>query len=203
MVIFATLGPEGSNHELVTQRYIAFHNLRHASIRLFTDFDAAFQALFDGHVHHIIQVAVHPSVTSTVAKYRGKAFLIDAFIAPSKPMAVLTRATVDTPSTLGLQIATREYIDTSRWHTLIPEISIATVAQGLLAGKYDSGITSLDVMDAHPGVFRLDELIGVVDDAWLVYGCERTCWNHLLAWPESPAGALFRRRDGKGSGGSR
>lgn len=203
MVIFATLGPEGSNHELVTQRYIAFHNLHHASIRLFTDFDAAFQALFDGHVHHIVQVAVHPSVTSTVAKYRGKAFLIDAFIAPSKPMAVLTRATVDTPSTLGLQIATREYVDTSRWHTLIPEISIATVAQGLLAGKYDSGITSLDVMDVHPGVFRLDELIGVVDDAWLVYGRERTCWDTLLAWPESPAGALFRRRDDKGSSDSR
>jgi hypothetical protein len=36
---------------------------------------------------------VHPSVIQTVAKYRGRAHLIDAFISPSQPMAVLTRVT--------------------------------------------------------------------------------------------------------------
>jgi hypothetical protein len=193
MVIFATLGPEGSNHEWVAKRYAAFHNLRDVSIVLFANFDDAFQAMFDGRVNHIIQVAVHPSVMSTVAKYRSKAFLIDAFISPSKPMGVLTRAEIDAPSTLGLQIATRDYVDTSRWQKLIAETSIATVAQGLLSGKYDSGITSLDLVEEHPGVFRIDEIIGTVDDAWLVYGLERTCKDNIQAWPESPAVELFRR----------
>jgi hypothetical protein len=60
---------------------------------LYHDFDAAFDAMFDGRIHHVIQVAVHPSVIQTVAKYRGRAHLIDAFISPSQPMAVLTRVT--------------------------------------------------------------------------------------------------------------
>jgi hypothetical protein len=116
-----------------------------------------------------------------VAKYRGKAFLIDAFISPSQPIGVLTRADRKKPTTLGLQIATRDYVDTSRWQTLISETSIATVAQGLLAGKYDSGITSLDLAEAYPGVLRIDEVIGTVDDAWLVYGLERTCQGRFAS----------------------
>jgi hypothetical protein len=193
MVIFATLGPAGSNHEWVTKRYMEFHRLRHASIELFSNFDDAFRAMFDGRVTHVIQVAVHSTVTSTVAKYRGRAFLIDAFISPSQPMGVLTRADRHEPLTLGLQIATRDYVDTSRWQRLISETSIATVAQGLLAGKYDSGITSLDLAAKHPGVFRIDEVIGTVDDAWLVYGLERTCKDTIQAWPDSPAVEQFRR----------
>lgn len=114
MLIFGTLGPTGSNHEWVTKRYLAFHQLHHTRIELFMNFDDAFQAMFDGYVHYIIQVAVHPSVTSTVAKYRGRAHLIDTFISPSQPMGILTRSEVDTPSTLGLQMATRDYVDLSR-----------------------------------------------------------------------------------------
>ncbi len=120
MLTFGTLGPEGSNHDWVAKRYLAFHRLQHAHIELFTDFDEAFASLFNGRIHHVIQVAVHPSVPSTVAKYRGRAHLIDTLISPSQPMAVLTRVEIDTPSTLGLQMATRDYVDASRWQTLVP-----------------------------------------------------------------------------------
>ncbi len=53
MLIFGTLGPTGSNHEWVTKRYLAFHQLRHTRIELFMNFDDAFQAMFDGRVHYI------------------------------------------------------------------------------------------------------------------------------------------------------
>lgn len=195
MLIFGTLGPAGSNHDWVVQRYLEFHQLRHAQIQLFMDFDDAFQALFERQLHHIIQVAVHPSVTTTVAKYRGRAHLIDTFISPSQPMGVLTRAEIETPATLGLQLATRDYVETSRWPTLVPEVSTTTVAEGLLAGKYDSGITLLRIADQYPDRFRVDEVIGTVDDPWLVYGLEPTCQGQVQAWPESPAADLFRRRD--------
>ncbi|ETW96302.1 MAG: hypothetical protein ETSY1_27160 [Candidatus Entotheonella factor] len=203
MLIFGTLGPAGSNHDWVTQRYLDFHRLSRARIELFSDFDDAFEAMFRGQIHHVIQVAVHPSVTSTVAKYRGRAHLIDTFISPSQPMAVLTRSEVDTPSTLGLQMATRDYIDTSPWPTLVSEVSTVTVAQGLLAGKYDSGLTLLAVAEQHPDRFRVDEIIGTVDDAWLVYGPEPTCQGHVQAWPDSPAAALFRRSQANPEKGAR
>lgn len=193
MLTFGTLGPAGSNHDWVAKRYLDFHGLRQVHIELFTEFDEAFDALFNGQIHHVIQVAVHPSVPHTVAKYRGRAHLIDTFISPSQPMAVLTRVEVETPATLGLQMATRDYVDASRWPTLVPEISTITVAEGLLAGAYDSGLTLLRIAEQYPDRFRVDEVIGTVDDAWLVYGLEPTCQGQVQAWPESPAAALFHR----------
>ncbi len=164
MLIFGTLGPAGSNHDWIAKRYLDFHGLPDAQIELFSDFDDAFDAMFQGRIHHVIQVAVHPSVTSTVARYRGRAHLIDTFISPSQTMAVLTRSEVDTPSTLGLQMATRDYIDASRWPTLVPEVSTVTVAEGLLTGRYDSGLTLLRIAEQYPDRFRVDEVIGTVDD---------------------------------------
>ncbi len=195
MLIFGTLGPAGSNHDWVAKRYLDFHGLPDAQIELFSDFDDAFDAMFQGRIHHVIQVAVHPSVTSTVARYRGRAHLIDTFISPSQTMAVLTRSEVDTPSNLGLQMATRDYIDASRWPTLVPEVSTVTVAEGLLAGRYDSGLTLLRIAEQYPDRFRVDEVIGTVDDPWLVYGRESTCQGRVQAWPDSPAAALFRRQE--------
>lgn len=192
MLIFGTLGPEGSNHDWVAKQYLAFHRLRATMIKLFTDFDEAFDAMFNGRVDYVLQVAVHPSVTSTVAKYRGRAHLIDTFISPSQPMGILTRIEVERPSTLGLQMATRDYVDTSRWSTLVSEVSTVTVAEGLLAGQYDSGLTLLRIAAQYPDRLRVDEFIGTVNDAWLVYGLEPTCQGPVQAWPGSPAAALFQ-----------
>ena len=41
MIIFATLGPTGSNHELVTKRYLALHGLDDVNIVLIEDFNDA------------------------------------------------------------------------------------------------------------------------------------------------------------------
>lgn len=192
MVIFGTLGPAGSNHDWVAQRYLAFHGLERARVAVFADFDTAFAAMSRGEVHHVLQVAVHPLVASTVARYRNRAHIIDTFISPSQPMAVLTRADVDAPTSLGLQMATRDYVDSSRWQTLVPEASTVTVAEGLRDGKFDSGITLLRYAEENPGLFRVEETIGTVVDAWLVYGTEPVCGDNVLAWPDSPAARLFR-----------
>jgi hypothetical protein len=192
MLVFATLGPAGSNHQLVTQRYIDFHRLP-ARIELVLDFDDALAMLLDGRAHHIVQVAVHPATASTTAKHYKRVFVIDAFVSASKPLGVLTRIGVEQPRTLGLQPATREYVDLSRWPVLVPETSIASVAAGLLAGRFDSGIAALEVATAHPDRLRVDEVIGTMDDAWLVYGNERVSNGALVAWRECPAAELYRR----------
>jgi len=193
MLIFGTLGPAGSNHDWVAKRYLDFHGLDNARVELFMDFDSAIASMLRGDTHHVIQVGVHPSVTDTVARYRNRAHIIDTFISPSQPMAVLTRTEVAVPASLGLQMATRDYVDVSRWETLVPEVSTVTVAQGLLDGKFDSGLTLLHYTDEHPGRFRVEGIIGAVTDPWLVYGTEPACDGGILAWPNSPAAALFRR----------
>ncbi|MEM7252145.1 MAG: hypothetical protein AAF493_12030 [Pseudomonadota bacterium] len=193
MRVFATLGPSGSNHELVTERYIEFHNISDAQVALVTDFDDAVEMVLRGDADHIVQVAVHPDTAAVVAKTRTQLFLIDSFIAPSKPLAVVTRRGVSQPRSLGLQPATRDYVDHTRWSEHVPETSIVTVGEGLLAGRYDSGITALELAHRHPDELVIDEVIGTVDDVWLVYGRERTCEGEILAWRESPAAAIYRR----------
>jgi len=190
---FATLGPEGSNHELVTQNYLSFHGLT-ADVILVNDFLQALDLLVADRVDHIIQVAVHPSTTEIVARayFQHNVYVVDTFIAPSYPLAVLTRVEVDVPRTLALQPATKAYIDTSRWRTLVPEVSTASVASGLIEGRYDSGIARADLADRYPGRFRIDTMIRTIDDPWLVYGKTRTCEGPLLAWKDSPMGRMLR-----------
>ena len=99
---------------------------------------------------------------------------------------------VTVPKSLGLQPATKAYLDTDRWERLVPEVSIMTVAEGLLDGRFDSGVTALSLADEHPGRFRIDEELGTVDDPWIVYGRERASDGGVVAWPDSPAARLFR-----------
>ena len=195
MLVFGTLGPTGSNHEWVAKRYLGFHGLNRARLELFPDFDQAFQSMFADEVDHIIQVAVHASVPSTVARFRDRAHLIDTFLSASQPMAVLSRVGVDMPRTLGLQLATREYVDTSRWDELIAEASTIDVVRGLLAGRYDSGITLLKYAQEHPETLQVDFVIGTVVDPWLVYGKVATVAERPQIWPDSPAARQFRRAD--------
>lgn len=191
MLRFLTLGPSGSNHEFVTARYIQHHGLEgRASMALVLSFDEAARMVIDGEADYIVQVAVHPSTADIVAKYRKQLFVIDAFVSSSKDMAVVTRVDVDTPRTLALQPATRDYVNTDGL-TLIPETSTASVANGLLSGKYESGLTYSSLATENPTRFRIDERIGTVDDPWIVYGRERLSDGQVVAWKESPAALTF------------
>ncbi|CAE6786267.1 type 2 periplasmic-binding domain-containing protein [Paraburkholderia aspalathi] len=188
---FLTLGPSGSNHEFVTARYIQHHGLEEkASMTLVLSFDEAARMVIDGEADYIVQVAVHPSTADIVAKYRKQLFVIDAFVSSSKDMAVVTRVDIGTPRTLALQPATRDYVNTDGL-TLIPETSTASVADGLLSGKYESGLTYSSLAIENPTRFRIDERIGTVDDPWIVYGRERLSDGQVVAWKESPAARAF------------
>lgn len=159
-------------------------------MELVLNFDDAAQMVIDGHADYIVQVAVHPSTAETVAKYRKQLFIIDAFVSPSKDMSVVTRADIKNPQTLALQPATREYVNTDGL-TLIPETSTGSVADGLLSGRYESGLTYSSLATENPSRFRIDERIGTVDDAWIVYGRERLSDGKIVAWTQSPAGRAF------------
>ena len=61
----------------------------------------------------------------------------------------------------------------------------------LSARRDDSGVTALSFMQEHPGKFCVDVELGTVDDPWLVCGWARVLDGGVVAWPDSPAAALF------------
>lgn len=188
---FGTLGSEGSNHSLIVRRYIAFRKLEGATVELFADFPTAFEALMAGKLDFVLQVSVHPSHTDMVAKYANRAHLVDSFIAASKVLAIVTRKSVDKPVSIALQPATRYYHDLSAWPQQIAEASIMTVAEGLLADKYDSGLTALEIAERHPDKLRVDHVIGACNDVWVLFGRRPIPDVPITAWPEAPVNDLF------------
>jgi len=192
---FATLGPAGTNSHQATARYIAFHGLS-AEIVLVRHFFDAIDRLLAGEFDHVVQVCAHPDVAATIERHHERIFMVDSFIAPTRPMGVLSRAEVVQPRSVGLMPATRGYFDITRWEVVVHEISNAEVALGLLEGRYDSGFTTLDLMEAHPGRFRLEKRIGEVDVAWLVYGRERVRQGDITAWADSPLACRLKAAAG-------
>ncbi len=188
---FGTLGGEDSNHALVLKRYLTARSIENSEVTLFAGFDEAFDALACGQLDFVLQVSVHPDHTECVARYVGRAFIIDTFIASSKPLGILTRRDVEKPKTIALQPATRHYADLGAWDKQIDEASISTVAAGLLSGKYDSGIAAIEVLEQYPDRFRLQLDIGPIQDAWLLFGREPVTTNEIFLWPESPVRRLL------------
>jgi len=169
-LIFATLGPTGTCHELATQSYIEFQEIPNAKVELFDDLLEALELLHDGKVDYIIQNSAHPKVYELTEKYFREVFVIDSFLCPTHPIAVLSRRDVKNPRTLGLMPATKAYVNIERWDNLIYETATPVVGHNLLAGKYDSGITSLRFAEENPDILVVDEIIGATQTAWLVYG---------------------------------
>jgi hypothetical protein len=194
MIRFATLGPAGSNHEFVMQRYLEFHGLaERACVELLLDFHEGARQLIAGRVDFMMQVAVHPEVADVVAKHRHSMFVIDAFVSGSREMGIVGKRGVEQVKHLALQPATASYVDASRYGTRIAETSTASVAQGLLDGRYEAGLTYAALAHDHPDRFQLLELIGTVDDAWMLYGRAPVTEGRLVADASSPAARVFAR----------
>ena len=168
-LIFATLGPSGTCHEMATQAYIEFQALPNTKVELFDDLLEALELLHDGKVDFIIQNSAHPKVYELTEKYFREVFVIDSFLCPTRAMGVLSRRDVEHPRSLGLMPATRTNVNIERWDTLTYETAKPIVGQNLLAGKYDSGITTLNFAEENPDIL-VDEVIGSIQTAWLVYG---------------------------------
>ena len=84
------------------------------------------------------------------------------------------------PRSIALQPATRHYADLRAWTEQIDEISTSTVTEGLLAGRFDSGLTALDLVEKHPGRLRVETEIGAIEDVWVLFGRNDTNRRNLL-----------------------
>jgi hypothetical protein len=195
VTVFATLGPAGTNHELVTKRYLAFHRFDAARLELVQDFDGAIEGLRAGRFDYVVQCAVHPDTPRILGANFRDVFAVDAFISPSRDLAILTRKDVLNPKSIGLVLsATESYADLARWTEKHGGPSIPAIFDNLLNGHYDSALVYLDYAARYPDRFRVDEVIGSPDDVWIVYGRTRASNGDLLAWPDSPVARAVKQK---------
>lgn len=187
--VFVTLGPSGTNHEMVTHRYLAFRGIQDPTVILVDNFDDALTLVQNRKADFILMCGVHPQCASIVGKasFSCDVHVVDVFISPSQPLGILTRTEVQEPQTLALQPATATYTDISGWPETVNVNSIMLIAEGLLNGRYDSGLTALKLAEDNPGKFRVDCTIGSPDDPWLVLGRHRVCDGEMVAWKDAPA----------------
>ena len=195
MLHVATLGPTGTNHELVVHRYMATLGIEDYTVHFVDTFTTAVDDLVAGRVDTIVQCAVHPETPRVLGENFRRIFAVDSFIADSQELGILTRRDVEDPKTLGILLpANRDYTDVSRWEELRNVGSLPTIAAMLLAGEIDAGLTYTSFAARHPDVLRVDEVIGSPDDVWIVYAQERVSTpGGLVGDPRSPGARLLQR----------
>ncbi len=180
-----TLGPEGTCHERAVKRYMEFQGVEDYGIVLITDFFVGLDLLRETQNAFLVQCSAHPKVHEITEKYWTEVFVVDTFIYPTKHLVLLSRREVEQPRSLGIVPATKGYVDLSQWETIVDVASKPIVAEGLLRGEYDSGLTHMEHVEEHADELRLDLDIGEIDTTWVVYGREKRFKGEVIGIPSA------------------
>jgi hypothetical protein len=190
-VTLVTLGPTGTCHERAAVAYMDFQGIEDFEFEFIGDFLDGLESIRGRDDAFLIQCSAHPLVHKVTERYWDEVFVVDTFIYPTKALAVLARSEVAEPRSLGLVPATAGYVDLAEWGEVIDVQSKPIVAEELLAGRYEAGLTHLEHLAAHPDELRLVEEIGEIDTTWVVYGTNKRFEGDVIGIP-SPE--LFGRR---------
>jgi hypothetical protein len=189
-VSVVTLGPTGTCHERAVTAYMEFQEVEDFEIEFIADFLDGLERIRGRDDAFLIQCSAHPLVHEVTERRWSEVFVVDTFIYPTKALAVLARTDVEHPRSLGLVPATAGYIDASDWDEIIDVQSKPILAEELLAGRYDAGLTHLEHLDAHPDELRLIQEVGEIDTTWVVFGTTKRFRGEVIGIP-SPD--LFQR----------
>jgi len=184
-VTFITLGPTGTCHERAVQRYAEFQGIEDYGIELIVDFFVGLEMLRETPDAFLVQCSSLPKVPATTEKYWTEVWVVDTFIYPTKHLVLLSRKEVEKPRSLGIVPATKGYVDLSRWEEVIDVASKPIVAEELLAGRYDSGLTHMEHVEEHADELRLDLDIGEIDTTWVVYGKQKRFQGDVIGIPSA------------------
>jgi hypothetical protein len=189
-ITFVTLGPEGTCHQRAVERYAAFQGVVDYEFELITDFFVGLEAIRGREDAFLVQCSAHPLVHEITEKHWTEVFVVDTFIYPTKHLVLLSRRDVERPRSLGIVPATKGYVDLSQWEEVIDVASKPIVAEGLLRGDYDSGLTHMEHVEEHASELRLDLDIGEIDTTWVVYGTKKRFRGEVIGIPSA---ALYRQ----------
>jgi len=179
-VKIVTLGPAGTCHERAVRRYLDFQGVDDFEIEFIGDFLDGLERIRGKDNTFLVQCSAHPKVHEVTERHWREVFVVDTFIYPTKALAVLTRKELQRPRSLGLVPATAGYINRSDWDEIVDVQSKPIVAEELLAGRYDSGLTHLEHFFEHEDMLRLDLEIGEIDTTWLVYGTRKRFRGEII-----------------------
>jgi hypothetical protein len=179
-VILVTLGPTGTCHERAAVEYMAFQGVTDFEVEFIADFLDGLELIRGKDNAFLVQCSAHPLVHKVTERYWSEVFVVDTFIYPTKSLALLRRREVEQPKSLGLVPATAGYVDLSAWDEVFDVQSKPIVAEELLAGRYEAGLTHLEHLAAHPDELALVEEIGEIDTTWLVYGTRKRFEGDLI-----------------------
>jgi len=182
---FITLGPAGTCHERAVQRYAEFQGVEDYGIELIVDFFDGLEMLRETPGAFLVQCSAHPKVHEITEKHWTEVWVVDTFIYPTKHLVLLSRREVERPRSLGIVPATKGYVDLSGWEEVIDVASKPLVAEGLMRGDYDSGLTHMEHVEEHAGELQLDLDIGEIDTTWVVYGREKRFAGELIGIPSA------------------
>jgi hypothetical protein len=189
-VTLVTLGPTGTCHERAAIEYMGFQGVEDFEVEFISDFLDGLERIRGRENAFLIQCSAHPLVHKVTERYWDEIFVVDTFIYPTKALALLRRREIERPRSLGLVPATAGYVDLSVWDEVIDVQSKPIVAEELLAGRYDTGLTHLEHLAKHPDELALVEEIGEIDTTWVVYGPTKRFEGDVIGIP-SPG--LFNR----------
>jgi len=178
-----TLGPEGTCHERAVRCYLDFQGVDDFEIEFIGDFLDGLERIRRQENAFLVQCSAHPKVHEVTERYWNEIFVVDTFIYPTKALAVLVRREVEKPRSLGLVPATAGYIDRDQWAEIVDVQSKPIVAEELLEGRYDAGLTHLEHLADHEDELRLDLEIGEIDTTWVVYGTQKRFRGDVIGIP--------------------
>jgi hypothetical protein len=184
-ITFVTLGPTGTCHERAVIEYARFQGIEDYEFELITDFFVGLEMIRGRDDAFLVQCSAHPKVHEITEKYWTEIFVVDTFIYPTKHLVLLTRREVEKPRSLGIVPATKGYVDLSQWEEIIDVASKPIVAEELLRGEYDSGLTHMEHVEEHRDELRLDLDIGEIDTTWVVYGTRKRFEGEVIGIPSS------------------
>lgn len=172
---FATLGPEGTDHERVTHRYLNLQGLLAAEVELLLDPIAdGPDWVLEGQNRFLILCDAHPKIHIVTERYPQEMVVIDSFIDATRHLSLIARRDIEEPKTLGLVEATRGYTDLSKWEgdgrEVVDVQSKPVTSKMLLDGELDAGITYTQLAEEHPDLFHVVEPYGEVNTTWTVFG---------------------------------
>ena len=190
LVTLVTLGPAGTCHERAAREYMRFQGIDEFEVEFISDFLDGLELICGREDAFLVQCSAHPKVHEVTERRWREVFVVDTFIYPTKALAVLARREAERPRTLGLVPATAGYIDRDDWEEIIDVQSKPIVAEELLAGRYEAGLTHLEHLAEHEDELRLELEIGEIDTTWLVYGTRKRFQGDVIGIPSRE---IFRR----------
>jgi hypothetical protein len=182
-ITLVTLGPEGTCHERACRRYMEFQGIEDYEFQFISDFLDGLELIRGRDDAFLVQCSAHPKVHEVTERYWKEVFVIDTFIYPTKHLVLLTHRDVEQPRSIGIVPATKGYVDLSPWEEVIDVSSKPVVAEGLLRGEYESGLTHMEHVEEHHDLFRLDLDIGEIDTTWVVYGTRKRFEREVIGIP--------------------